>query len=322
MSSSNVALVIPTIRNLDFLSSWSHEFNDPNIRIYVCEDHDTREIGIPNWSNIEIFSRNEITMHLQKKAWVIPHFNASIRSFGYWKAYKDGADYILTIDDDCLPGSDKFVATHIKNLSYKADPGWVSSCNFRTRGYPYDIRATSPVHVSHGLWENVADHDAPTQLALNTDLPTVNRQEVVTRIIPTGSYFPMCGMNLAFTRDIAPAMYFLLQGKFYEFDRFDDIWAGLFVKRVCDKMGWSIITGFPTVYHSRASNVYSNLIKEAKGIGVHEKFWRHVDQIPLTKTTVKELYIELADGVRQFEYSSNYFAVLSDAMKEWVGLFD
>ena len=45
--------------------------------------------------------------------------------------------------------------------------------------------------------------------------------------IPKGTLFPMCGMNLAFDRQlIGPAMYFGLMGEGQPIGRYDDMWAG------------------------------------------------------------------------------------------------
>ena len=44
----------------------------------------------------------------------------------------------------------------------------------------------------------------------------------------------MCGMNLAFNRElIGPAMYFGLMGEGYPIGRYDDMWAGWCVKVAC-----------------------------------------------------------------------------------------
>jgi hypothetical protein len=49
--------------------------------------------------------------------------------------------------------------------------------------------------------------------------------------IPKGTLFPMCGMNLAFDRDlIGPAMYFGLMGDGQPIGRYDDMWAGWCIK--------------------------------------------------------------------------------------------
>ena len=55
----------------------------------------------------------------------------------------------------------------------------------------------------------------------------------VVLTIPKGTLFPMCGMNLAFDRDlIGPAMYFGLMGDGQPIGRYDDMWAGWCIK-VC-----------------------------------------------------------------------------------------
>lgn len=49
--------------------------------------------------------------------------------------------------------------------------------------------------------------------------------------IPKGTLFPMCGMNLAFDRElIGPAMYFGLMGDGQPIGRYDDMWAGWCMK--------------------------------------------------------------------------------------------
>ena len=51
--------------------------------------------------------------------------------------------------------------------------------------------------------------------------------------IPKGTLFPMCGMNLAFNRElIGPAMYFGLMGDGQPIGRYDDMWAGWCMKVV------------------------------------------------------------------------------------------
>lgn len=55
--------------------------------------------------------------------------------------------------------------------------------------------------------------------------------------IPKGTLFPMCGMNLAFNRElIGPAMYFGLMGEGQPIGRYDDMWAGWCVKVLYSKL--------------------------------------------------------------------------------------
>jgi reversibly glycosylated polypeptide / UDP-arabinopyranose mutase len=110
----------------------------------------------------------------------------------------------------------------------------------------------------------------------------------------------MCGMNLAFNRElIGPAMYFGLMGEGQPIGRYDDMWAGWCSKVICDHMGVGSKTGLPYVWHSKASNPFVNLKKEYKGIFWQEEIIPFFQQVTLSKETtdVCDLYLELAEKV-------------------------
>jgi Reversibly glycosylated polypeptide len=176
------------------------------------------------------------------------------------------------------------------------------------RGYPFSLRDGVPTAVSHGLWLNIPDYDAPTQLVkphernarytychnfekshrihviflliyqeiANKFIPNTSYKRFINyyyyflrnlsfscgirhlystgyvnkmrlhfflffnqfiryvdavMTVPKGTLFPMCGMNLAFNRElIGPAMYFGLMGHGQPIGRYDDMWAGWCVK--------------------------------------------------------------------------------------------
>jgi len=171
------------------------------------------------------------------------------------------------------------------------------------------------VAVNHGLWNGVPDFDAATQLV-------AGRVEIrggwSDQTIPRGSYFPMCSMNLAWRREFTPAMYFLLMGRDYPFDRFGDIWAGVLAKRVADHLGLAMNSGRPAVSHERASNVFANLAKESRGLEVNETFWRAVDSVVLTAESVAGAYGQLAE---RLPLEGERFGQLRRAMRTWADLF-
>lgn len=118
-------------------------------------------------------------------------------------------------------------------------------------------------------------------------------------------------------------MYFLLmgqdeEGKRFDYDRFGDIWCGIFAKKIADHLGYRISSGKPVIYHARASNKYKNLVKEARGIEINEFLWQDIFEIKLTKTTIKDCYIELAQKMPKY---SPYWKKLSKAMIIWANLF-
>ena len=107
---------------------------------------------------------------------------------------------------------------------------WVSTLDGTIpRGVPYyNTERKLPCVLNHGLWTSVPDFDAPTQL-LHARYP--RELSWTDRTIPVGTYFPMCGMNVAIRPQAIPAFYFLLMGRGYDYDRFGDIWSGVILKR-------------------------------------------------------------------------------------------
>lgn len=328
-------VVIPTIRDLHCLEDWRGEFDRPEVQVLAVEDHDKHEIQVPlyKFNPIRVYSRNDVNADLHKKAWIFPKFSSARRSYGIWKAWQLHPDMIVTLDDDCFPERpDYFLKEHWNNLQYKVCLGWTTSIpqtervNFAPRGYPYLPRNKFEIMVSHGLWSNVPDLDAPTQLT-NPDL---RMREVTTRkLITLYNYFPMCGMNLAFKPQVADLMYFGLQGPEWPFQQFDDIWAGIVAKKILDINAFGVVSGCPSVRHDRASNVYKNLEAQTPGITVNEKFWVWVDEILVDKSDEKYLgpelnyiYREIAKVAEATKVYPEYFKKLAEAAQIWTSLFN
>ena len=308
----SACLVIPSCRQEQLNKLLSH-ITDIDADIIVCEDSDTKTFSLPE--SIAHYSHEEIGQDLGDKAYIIPHRNASVRSYGYYKAWQQGAKYIVTIDDDCIPPKD-FIEKHVEALeTLTVSSAWTNTIRGgKARGVPFDnISRSVKTIVNHGLWTGNYDFDAVTQLTHTSGVGLV--QQVIER----GKYYPMCGMNLAFKAEAVPMMYFLLQGRDYPYDRYDDIWAGLFTKRICDHLNLGVKSGYPFVKHTRASNVWSNLIKESTAYELNEILWQTVDDIILKSDTITGCYRELADGI---SHINDYFVTLSNAMRDWVSLYE
>lgn len=312
------AIVVPTIREeciKAFLKEWDEEFKRSTI--FVVEDNPSPTFELGNYANLRHFSWEDIDKDLGTYSWIIPRRTDCIRSYGFYKAYEHGFDMIVTIDDDCYPNDKVFLDTHWQRLNNGKHLAWRETGEgVVTRGVPYiNLHRERACVINHGMWTNVPDYDAPTQLVqnrLNRDFRHVNQT------IPFGMYFPMCGMNLAFRPQVIPALYFLLMGKNYEFDRFGDIWSGIIIKKICDYLGFCINSGEPLVVHKRASNVWENLKKEVHGLRVNEELWDAVDRVSLTKSSFKECYMELA---KKLPLSDKYWKKLKRAMLLWADLF-
>lgn len=272
-----IDIVIPTIRNLDFLEMW-RPFFQPYHLIVIKDGDPAADIQVPKGFDYELHTREDIKAKLGDKAWCISFKDSACRCFGFLLSRKR---YIFTIDDDCFvakkpTGEDiDALAQHLDNLLKPATPYFFNTLydpfaegSDFVRGYPFSLREGVPTAVSHGLWLNVPDYDAPTQMVKPLERNT--RYVDMVQTIPKGTLFPMCGMNLAFDRLlIGPAMYFGLMGEGWPIGRYDDMFAGWCSKVIADHLALGVKTGLPYIWHSKASNPFTNLRKEYKGI-----FWQ------------------------------------------------
>ena len=321
-------IVIPTIRDLEFLHAWQDQF--AGTTLIVCEDKPQKSVKIPHaeiFDQVYHYSWAEIDADLKENNWIIPRKVSAIRNYGFLQAYNMGAQIIITLDDDCYPVKNHhLIELHQANLALRVPQKWTNTYpdarHMYTRGMPYLNRQKAPVMLSHGLWTKVLDHDGATHLQ-NLNFEAQFAQHF-TQIIPQGAYYPMCSMNLAFRREITPLMYFPLmgenaQGEKWGYDRFDDIWAGIFSKKIMDHLGFGVVNGAPFIEHRKASSPFDNLIKEAHGIKTNENIWQVVDQVQLTSATVLTAYQELIQKVKFPK--EKYFTQLKEAMQIWVKLF-
>lgn len=314
-------LVVPSIREecfADFQKAW-HNLGDWD-EVILVEDNPERTFKTSG--NIFHYSWKEIQSLTNKDSWIFSKRDSAIRSFGFLMALNCQADYILTLDDDCYPrGEEPIFESHIKAMeSFKK---WAPSIDgIRTRGLPYKNKGKlESVVANMGLWTGYPDLDAPHSLA-DPDLASNGqfhpRCIPPNRLIPSGQYVPLCGMNFCFKREVAPLAYFPLMGEGQPYSRFDDIWFGIIFKKIIDHLGLSLSVGEPFVSHEKASNVFTNLKKEAPGIEANETFWEIIDKVILTKSNPKECMIEMGNSISNHDY---YIQALGKAMITWANLF-
>lgn len=262
---SNIAVVIPTIRDMGpFMEAWQPLFDKHNVSLVVVKDGEEPTVEATEFSS-------GVKGIMGKYADAITNFNGGVRNLGfaYVAKFLPDVEYILTLDDDTKPIGDP-IQDHLDILNKRVPTSWMSTASQYMRGFPYKVREESEVVLSHGVWEGVADWDAPTQLVLGSHRPV----EFPKVPIPKGIYFPMCIMNVMFKRKMLPWMYQAPPVPELNIGRSDDIYCGILAKRFIDEQGWAAVTGFARVHHERASDVYKNLNAEAKTIELMESFWQ------------------------------------------------
>lgn len=310
---------------LEFLDAWDPW---PWDRILIIEDGEVVTVEIPpgRWSSdagkIETYSWKEIDAELPEPS-IISRADSGIRAFGIWKAWAQGAMCVFTIDDDCHPTEDDIVGGHLRNLH--ETPMWQSSVpGLRVRGLPYrNLGRLLPVDVSVGLWLGSPDLDAVQTLAHESLGAAGNLVSAVhSRVMPSEQYFPMSGMNLAVRREAACLMYYPPMGVSSPYGRFDDIWCGLVVQRICRHLRRPIVCGRPLVDHRRASDPFVNLVREADGIVANERMWELVDAIELSEGTPLACMREVGRGLVRGGDGEAYVERWGDAILSWCELFE
>ena len=268
---NTLAIVIPTIRPAQyqrFLKAWGPLFKKHNPVLITVWDGEKPTVETVAGK----MTANDVMGGYQT---CLSNFVASIRNLGfaYVAKFLPDVQYIITLDDDEKPVGDT-IQDHIDALNRRVPVSWISTASEYMRGFPYGVRNEAEVVVSHGVWEGVADWDAPTQLVNGS----YKKVKFYQGPIPKGIYYPMCSMNLAFKRKMLPYIYHA--PKALGVVRANDIFAGIVSKRVIDKKGWAAVTGYATVLHERASNTFKNLQEEAVEIGLYETFWKGDESHP------------------------------------------
>ena len=326
-------IVIPSIRDLDFLNNW-REFIE-GFHIILIQDGDPAKVlKIPDWADFELYNRPDIERILGEDAWIISQKDASIRNFGFLASKKR---FVWSVDDDCFPAKNhrgKFVNAlleHALNLLTPSTPYFFNTVydpyqngvDF-VRGYPFSLRAGIRTAVSHGLWMNNYDYDAPTQL-LKVHEKNDNYADVVLTV-PYRLYYPLCSMNVAFDRElIGPALMQGLMGIGQPWGRYDDMFSGWASKIVADHLRLGTKSGAPYIHHNKASNPFRNLEKEYKGLQWQEEVIRFFDATTLSESsnTASLAYVELANKIEaELGYLSPTFARLAQAMRLWTGYWN
>ena len=307
-----LAVVIPTCRPESlktFVVAWQDLFEHHNIELIVIEDNQK------TWATLPEF---------------IPHRTGSIRSLGFLRAYQWGYD-VITLDDDCLPAADNDPIQEYLNAwdrSYAVsdyfDVGHTFGLSEYMRGYPFGHRTSCSPLLQYGGWDNVPDMDAITQQRHERH-GTIADYRFDRRVlaIPLGLGFTGCIMNLAIKHEALPMMYQLIMGNVrVGYDRWDDIWSGLFAKKICDHLRIPIlINGKASIVHTRASDTASNMEKERGGYHLNEFLWERLNRVVFESDTVIGCYRELISQLEPGWFGAQGYRI-TEGMVQWLDALD
>ena len=264
-----ITVVVPTIRAdqyAEFLKAWELYFKKHDVRVVTVWDGDEPVItdGVVRLTSKEI---------LGDDADLIYHRTDACRNLGfaYVAKYLPKASHIITLDDDTRPDHNHdAIAEHLRVLGSMVPVSWLSSVGWGVpymRGFPYGCREEATVTVSHGVWTGIPDMDAKTQQA-HPEMTDFQGPFYVGPV-PRGIQLPFCGMNVGFTREALPWMYYAPMGPRTGYHRWADILLGMSLTNELPA-NMARFSGASVVRHDRASNLERNLEQEALSVPLGE----------------------------------------------------
>ena len=246
----------------------------------------------------------------------IPWSSDNRRNVGYLMALAEGAEMIVSIDDDNFcPADHDFIGEHLAALvkhktSVSVNGGWFNNCNllkimgpeFFPRGFPYYARTSLKGHkqidqevevvINAGMWTGAPDIDAISWL----QRPSPVSRSHGSAVLAPDTWCPINSQNTAVMREMMAAYWFVRMDP--PMDRFGDIFQGYFALKVAKHLGWTARFGTPIVRHIRNSHVYmKDIQKEIGPILLIEELLPKLIEHKLTGSTVVEAYLSLADFI-------------------------
>lgn len=254
------------------------------------------------------------------------------RNIGYIKAYADGVDVVVSMDDDNFPINDNFLDLHLQSLSSTAGDVVESSnefynnCEllekdtiFHPRGFPLRRKTNNKntfqpaselkIGVNAGMWSLAPDVDAISWLIHEKTYSEINTVDDI--VLSDNTYCPINSQNTALLGDLIPAYYFVRMG--YDiggglkFDRLGDIYSGYFLQKVAKALGYNIKFGNPVVTHERNSHNYLNDANAEWGcLRTIDLFCDWLAKVTLTGTTATVCYLQLAEELDDFASNASF----------------
>lgn len=324
---SKTTIVIPSNRDLEGLVEWS-ETDLIKHHVILIEDSPEKTMKLPKGYDITHYCWKEIEEDLKEKSWIISRGDSSIKSYGILKAFQEGADNIVCLDDDVVSNNPNFVLNHEQILSARILSSVNGTYNMvrkqgvpntPQKGLPKYHEMEKPVVFSYGLWYGYLD--VPSQHIVDQGMVSGNNSNTIQEEIQDTMYASISGMNIGLKNEVVPAYYQLLMGKEYGLGKWGDVWSGLFMQKISHYLSKAILTGHPMVFHKHYGNANDNVEKEKGGIELNELLWRDVPKMELYGKTYRSCYVEIANKLPLYSGYEPYMEKLKKAMLTWADFF-
>ena len=327
------AVVIPSMRGPKCLESFL-KIAPQNVDFIIISEQKLEK----KYDRTTEFNDKEVF----EKSWIFNRHTK--RNFGFAYALRQNYDVVINLDDDCFPKSDSYFDDHIKRLQMLSHDHFNILNAFSNipadvffngaRGHPTDIAKKLPIVVNQGLWEG--DLDLPSITICNVlsskdgkiPKPICNESKVVRDfVVPKNQFTTVCGMNTSFLKEVIPAFpYTYQEPDDFGIARYDDIWSGLFIKKILDKLDKRMSAGFPVVSHEKGlRDVSIDGRFEAKGDTMNSFLWNNLSELNLETNDYTSCFLEIADWLDKTSKNDNslkFFEKVAESMYGWIKFLD
>ncbi len=322
-----VALVVPSYREtqiVEFLHAWSSQRMDARVATYVVEDGPERSFALPRdvgqvqhlcWADAPKEMLDCVTVR-----------SPGCRQIGFFHAYMDGADVVITLDDDVRPTAGSNALDMFCEVLTEGVPLWVDPLlNYRSRGYPEHNVGSVSVSFHVGSFLTIPDVDGETQLLHAADFAERPPQYVPRpTVVASRQLIPVNGGACAWTRELSPYVHYTVWDGDLGYRRFDDIWMGVIVKRLLDHCGLAMSYGPPYLHHIRASDPARNATLEANAKQFNENFWSQLDMaledvLDPVPRTLADTWLAIAGALQAID--NRWARLEGESMLRWSSFF-
>lgn len=309
-----VAVVVTTIN--DQLSSSLSKIDDRceefDWRFIVVGDEKTPQINLPHARYLSVEDQKQLPW---KSATKLPWNCYARKNIGYLLAWHEGADYILTTDDDNYPMNNW--QNLLFSFSLKKGPLLLGKHPFLNplpffnatddviwpRGLPMGCIHSYATHhnirydqigVVSSLWNGSPDFDAcghilydDKEWEFKSDLFLYKRPDYLA---------PYNTQNTMFTRELLPYQ-FLPVG----IARADDIWTSYISQFVMASVGQGVLYISPTTYQQRNEHDLAKDLADERLLYIYtEKLVEALCLVSATNKSTKSYYYDLCDAASKF----------------------
>ena len=246
------------------------------------------------------------------------------RNLGYLIAAKEGAEKIVSIDDDnfILNEDEDYLKFHneigskITLNTYKSNTKWFNICKFANtkndtkfyhRGYPLSKRSFDEkinvfkknikISVNVGMWTE--DPDVDTFARIQSFLKVKNYTLPKNGFsLHKSTYSPFNSQNTSFITKLLPCFFLIPVGKvnnyFYDYNfRYDDIWQSYIAQKIMKACDLYVRYGHPIVKQKRNTHNYvTDFNRESLPLFLTEIFIDILEEIKLSSNNIIDCYDE------------------------------